>query len=154
MGLEDIILQGPKFMITLTVIYSLSFLQNCFRWDKAQCFRRYSHHIVLLKCIDCYVGCQSWFQFQVIVGCRDHHLVGYHITLCSSLLAYLRHLSLKMILRECIHSEAHALTFFHTTNISLIDICNHTHVCQVLGNAEQLWRIKRSCYGLAFFHRL
>ena len=141
-------------MVALTVLDGLILLQERLVRNKAQCLGRYGEDIVLLERIDGHVGRQSRLQLQVVVGSRDHHLVGHHVTLGRSLLAHLRHGTLEMVIGEGVHREAHALTLHHATDVGLVDISNHTHVCQVLRNHEQLRRIERGSHRLTFLDGL
>ena len=63
-------------------------------------------------------------------------------------------MTLEGVIGKGINREADTLTFLHTTDISLIDICNHTHVRQVLGNHKELRGVERGSHRLAFLHAL
>ena len=59
-----------------------------------------------------------------------------------------------MIIGEGIDGETHALTLFHATDVSLVDIGNHAHVGQILSDAEQFRGVERGSHRLTFLHRL
>ena len=109
---------------------------------EAQRLGWHGEHVVFLQSEDSDVSRQSWLQFQVHIGRTNHHLISHHITLSGSLLAHLRHGALKGIFGEGVDSERHTLTFFHTANISLVDVSNHTHIRQILGDGEEFWGIE------------
>ena len=140
-------------MVSLAVGDAFVFLQESIVGMEAQRLGWYCKNIVLLKGEDSHVCCQSRLQLQIVVRCRDHHLVGYHITFRRSLLTHLGHLTLKGIVGEGVNSETYTLTFFYATDISLVDIGNHTHIRQILCNYEKFRSIERGCYRLTFLHR-
>ena len=121
---------------------------------EAQSLGRHGEHIVLLHRKDRDVSRESGFQFQVGIGGRDHHLVGDDVTLGLCLLAHLCHGTVKLILREGIYGKAHALSFLHTANVSLVDIGNHAHIRQILSNDEEFRGVERSSHRLTFLHGL
>ena len=141
-------------MVALTILDGFTLLQESIVGLEAQGLGGHGQHIVLLHRVDGHVSRQTGLQLQVVVGSRDYHLIGHHITFSGCLLAHLCHLSLKMVVWESIHGKTNALPLLHTTYVSLVDISNHTHVCQVLGYHEELRGVKRGGNRLTLLYSL
>ena len=141
-------------MVALAVVDGLTLLQERIVRMESQRLSRHGEDIVLLEGEDSHVGRQSRLQLQVVVRSRDHHLVGHHITLRLGILSHLSHASLKLVVGEGVHREAHALPLLHATDVSLIDISYHAHVRKILRNHEELRGVKRGGHRLTLFHSL
>ena len=59
-----------------------------------------------------------------------------------------------MVVGEGVDGERDALTFLYTTDVGFVNVGNDAHVCQVLGNGEQLRGVERGCHRLAFLYAL
>ena len=152
MGLEDGTFLGPYFESAFAILDGLTLLQQCLVGLEAQSLGGYGKYIILLKGVDGDVGRETWLQLQIHVGSRDYYLVSDNVTLCGSLLTNLCDSTLEGVFWESINGEGDALTFFHTTDISFVDVSNHTHVCQVLGDGEQFRGVEGCGNRLTFFH--
>ena len=138
MSLKHTALLCPELMVTLAVLDALALLQQSLVRLETQCLGRHSQYVVLLESEDSDVGRKTRFQFQVVVGCGDNHLVCHDVTLCGSILTHLCHSPLKLIIWEGIHGEAHPLSFLYPTDVCLIDVCDDAHVSKVLCDDEEL----------------
>ena len=151
-GFEDIVLQCPNLGRSLYVLNLLVLGKQGLVGSEAQGLGGNGENIVLLEGVDGDIGCKTRLQLQVVVGGRDDYLVGNDIAGSGGLLANLSNLTLEMIVGESIDGEADALTFLYTTDVGLVDISNHAHIGQVLGNGEELWGVERGSNGLAFLN--
>ena len=153
MSLEGVALQGPYLGGSFYVGNLLITLQERLVGGEAQRFRGKCQDVVLLHGEDGDVGGQTGLQFQVVVWCRDDNLVGHHIARRGGLLTNLCHRAFEFVVGESVNGERNALAFLHTTDVGLVNIGNHPHIGQVLGDGEQFRGVERGSNRLSFLYR-
>jgi len=95
---------------------------------------------------------QSGLQFEVGIRSADDDFVSDDVALGGGLLAHLCDQSLENVVGEGIYTEAYALSFLDLADVGFVDVCNHAHIRQVLGDGEEGRSAERGRHGLPFLY--
>ena len=99
------------------------------------------------------VGGHAGHQLQLRIVGGDDDDVGGHVLHHLGRQAHLPDTALELPVGERIHGKGDALTFAHAADIGLVDIHQHLHLAQILGDGEQLGRLEARRHGLAGIDR-
>ena len=153
-GFEDLAFLPPDLLLRFDGFDALVVGEHGLGGLETQGFGRHGEDIVFLGGEDGHVGCQTGFEFEVVIACRDDDFVGHDVALRRGLLAHLGDVAVEDVVGEGIDGERDALPFLHAADVSLVDIGNDAHVGEVLCDDEEGWRVHGRGYGLSFLHLL
>ena len=142
----------PDFMFAFAILHNIVFTDQRFFRCKAQSLVRNRQYIFLVENIDCDIGSQTWFQFQIRIMGGDYHLISNHRAGAGTCTAgtarisqaNLCHYSFECVVRISVYRETYTLSFFH--------VGHYLHLCQVRSNGEQGRSFESGSNSLSGFH--